>query len=117
MTKFMNGPAAGVVLGLRRAPLYLRAVQNRFAEKAEWDALDMLTDRPDPNERIVAYRRTKYDGHVHVCRRPSGSGYFAMAEYVVGDPQRADDVLRNTSKWQAWAEAQALAQAENGKGT
>ena len=113
MTKFQDGPAAGVVLGLRRSPLYLRAVQNRFGENAAWDALDRLADRPEPDERIVAYRRVKYDGHVHICRRPTGGGYFAMAEYVVCDQQPTADVLRNTNKWQEWAQAEAVRTASN----
>lgn len=112
MTKFTDGPAAGVVLGLRRAPKFLRVVVNRFAEKPEFDALDQLTDRPEPNEVVYAYRQVKYEGHVHVCRRPSGSGYFAIAEYVYIPEQPPADVLRNTAKWQAWVTV--LAEQEKG---
>lgn len=54
MTSFAGGPAAGVSLLLRRAPLYLRAVTG---PDGKWDALDLLDDAPAPNETVVAYRR------------------------------------------------------------
>lgn len=112
MTKFLNGPASGVVLGLRRAPKYLRVVRDRFAVESKWDALDQLTDRPEPNEEVFAYRLVEYRGHAHICRRPTGGGYFAMAEYAYVELQPPVDVLRNTAKWQQWAEDQHQAEIQ-----
>lgn len=116
MTTFQDGPAAGVILGLQRAPKYLRVVRQKFADDPKWDALDQLTDRPEPNEEVFAYRLVEYRGHVHVCRRPTGSGYFAMATYAHIEQQPPVDVLRNTAKWQRWAQEQHQAEQANAKG-
>jgi len=51
MTRFLDGPAEGVTLMLRRAPIYLRVVHRG----TEWDALDALDDRPTPDETIYVY--------------------------------------------------------------
>ena len=49
MTRFLDGPAAGVLLALRRAPLYLRVVYHAKREEP-WDALDQLADVPGEHE-------------------------------------------------------------------
>lgn len=54
MTRFEDGPAAGVNLSLRRAPMFLRVVQNN--QTGEWDALDQLDDTPEKNETIFVYK-------------------------------------------------------------
>lgn len=115
MTKFLDGPAVGVVLGLSRAPLLLRVVHNSD-RKDPWDALDQINDRPQWGETIHVYRQVSYDGHVHVCRRPRGGGYFAIATYThIPDAPVAD--LRDTAKWREWAaEYAAQAKATPAKG-
>lgn len=109
MTAFEGGPAAGQKLWLRRSPLLLRVVLNRFAEKPAFDALDLLTDRPEPNELVYAYRLVKRDGHMHICARGKGarSGFMEIATYAYLDEQPPADVLRNNAKWAAWATAEA----------
>lgn len=107
MTRFLDGPAAGQTLGLRRAPLFLRAVRN---EKGEWDALDQPDDSPHGSETIVAYKQVAFHGHVHVCRRPRGGGYFAMAEYRLVEPQPADSSMRTNKAWQEWCYARPEAE-------
>ncbi len=101
MTKFEDGPAAGVVLGLRRAPLFLRVVQ---APSGEWDALDQLNDRPSPGEAVFAYRQTRFDGHAHICMRGGRGGYFALASYAFITEQPPEEVMRKRDLWQRWCE-------------
>lgn len=43
MSNFIDGPAKGVHLSLRRSPMFLRAV---CEPNGKWDALDQLTDTP-----------------------------------------------------------------------
>ncbi len=110
MAKFLDGPAGGVSLGCRRAPLLLRAVFNPRARKAPWDALDLLEDAPKPHEKLTAYRRVSEPVRYHVLYggSPRRGAWFTDADYRVVDPQPADEVLGDTNKWRAWC-------AENAK--
>lgn len=101
MCRFLDGPAAGVTLLLRRAPLFLRAVNNR----GDWDALDQLNDTPAAHEAIVAYRRVAAPAIAHINRGGHGSGWYALADYRVVVDQPAEAELRDTAKWRAWTEA------------
>lgn len=103
VTEFADGPAAGVVLMLRRAPLYLRVTFDRRARMDPWDALDALDDVPKPGEDLIAYRRVGLRGSVFV--RPGGR--FALARYAAVDPQPDDRTMRAVDPWRAWCQAQA----------
>jgi hypothetical protein len=100
MSRFLDGPAAGVSLLIKRAPALLRAVQK---PDGSWDALDQFTDRPERNERIVVYRRVTEPATVHINRGRHGCGWQQMADYRVLAEQPADADVRQTSAWQAWA--------------
>lgn len=107
MVSFLDGPAKGVVLQLRRVPMLLRVVQDRGGA---WDALDQLDDEPRRGESIHVYRRRddlqvgKY--HLLTSRpRRAGSGWYWMASYCVLPEQPTDDQVRNTAAWQSWATA------------
>ena len=107
MTTFTNGPAKGSVLSLRRAPLFLRAVQDA---KGNWDALDQIDDKPKSSETVTVYRLVENRGMIHICSRSKGKntgGYFAMASYELHDEQPGDEIVRDTSKWQEWCKAHA----------
>lgn len=100
MTKFLDGPAAGQVLMLKRAPLCLRVVRS---PSGEWDALDQLEDAPKPREEIFAYVRTAHRGTVHIRSAKRGaSGFYELAEYSAFADQPADEVMRETATWRAW---------------
>lgn len=112
MIKFADGPAEGVTLMLRRAPFFLRVVQN---PKDEWDALDQLDDAPLPSDRIVVYAKVKDGGNVHVLVRGKNRkacGWYAVADYAVWHLQPGDKTLRDKALWQSWCEAHAVALAE-----
>src|SRR5262245_28164763 len=102
-TKFLDGPAAGQVLCIGRAPFFLRVVRNR---QGEWDCLDQPKDMPNVEEQIFVYRRVKGEAHptVHLCRRPTGSGWFCVAEYVHHETQPDDETARSPGKWPKWCE-------------
>lgn len=105
MTKFIDGPAAGTVLSLRRAPLYLRAVQNA---DGNWDALDQLDDTPEPDETVTVYRRVGSATTVHL-HGTKISGWYAMATYELHAEQPSIEECRDTAKWQDWVHAQVKA--------
>lgn len=109
MTKFIDGPVAGKVLALRRAPFFLRVVQS--ITHGEIDALDQVDDQPRPSESIFVYRQTKNSGGAFICTRGSkagrnASGYFPLVEYCMNPMQPCDEVLRDNGKWQEWCLSQ-----------
>ncbi len=117
MTNFLDGPAAGITLMLRRAPLFLRVTYDKtFASavckkgRTEWDALDMLDDTPAAHEFLYAYRREGNAGSVHIDGRDSKTGRrfgrtYTTAEYVLVQEQPDDETMRSAEKWQAWCTA------------
>lgn len=112
MTKFLDGPAANVVLMLKRAPLYLRAVQ---APDGNWDALDQLADSPEPTEKVVAYKMTAGPFRAHLNMGRKGCFWAEGGEYRVVADQPTGDVLRSTTAWRDWCREQVgTAVAEDG---
>lgn len=103
MIRFLDGPAAGQVLELRRVPLLLRVV--RDCQTGEWDALDQLDDTPKPTEVIYLYLRSGTPQRIHVkaARTAGGSRSLWHGEYLHLPEQPLIDVLRDNAKWQAWA--------------
>lgn len=101
MIVFSNGPAAGVTLLLRLAPLFLRVTRG-----LGWDALDQLGDFPDAEEAVVAYRRVGEAGHVHIDFTRRRSAWYATGCYEVVQEQPPDRVLRSKHLWRAWCWAQ-----------
>lgn len=106
MTKFLDGPAEGVVLPLRRAPVMLRAVRSR---NGTWDALDQPEDEPRTGETIFVYRLTAEPTYLHLsCSGKGGkraSGFYAMAEYRLLPEQPAEQETRTTAAWATWCDA------------
>ncbi len=99
MITFLDGPAEGARLNLRRAPIFLRVVLDA---SGEIDALDQLDDEPRPTEAIHVYSRTGPPSRGIACTRGHGCHPFVVAEYRYWQGQPSEDVLRNTEKWQAW---------------
>lgn len=107
MTKFLDGPAVGEGLMLKRAPLFLRAVKG---PSGKWDALDQLTDTPSADETIVVYRLVNGPWTVHLNMGRKGCGWYQGGEYHVVAEQPSDAEMRTTAAWQTWCRA-AVGQA------
>ena len=106
MLKFLDGPAAGVLLGCARAPYFLRVVRDGLT----WDALDQLTDAPNPRESIHVYRKSEDHGTVHYDGRDKHGKRFGRweqcADYRLHEHQPDDATIRNNALWAAWAQAE-----------
>lgn len=103
MTKFLDGPAADVVLLLGRAPHFLRAVQDAAGK---WDALDQLTDEPRPDETVVVYELVRGPWRAHISRSVKGRrvcSWHEGGEYRVLAEQPPDSIVRDRAKWRQWA--------------
>jgi hypothetical protein len=103
MTRFLDGPAAGAVLMLQRAPFFLRAVRS---SAGEWDALDQLDDTPRADEAIVVYQLVSEPSRVHVQRREKGRrvcGWYMGGDYRVAADPPTDAIARHQTQWEAWA--------------
>jgi hypothetical protein len=102
MITFVDGPAMGQTLSLRRAPLLLRVTH--IPHTGKFDALDQPEDVPTPRERIYVYVLTGIPTHYHMrCRRRSESGFFYDGSYRVLETQPAEEDLRDTHAWRNWA--------------
>lgn len=99
MTRFLDGPAGGRVLSLRRAPHFLRVTRDKIT--GELDALDQLQDQPRASEELICYVLASRP--VSVFIRPGG--LRMLANYQVRLPQPTDADMRATPAWRAWCEA------------
>jgi hypothetical protein len=101
VTKFLDGPAAGVTLALRRSPVFIRAVLN---PDGKWDALDQVNDAPAADEKVVAYMLSDKPTMMHLCRSRAagGSAWFAVADYVLVGTQPDEAILRSNGEWRIW---------------
>lgn len=118
MTRFIDGPAAGQTLMIKRSPIFLRVTRTktplRAGQTIVFAALDAPDDTPAAGEELFCYRATsdKPQGNVHL--RLSGkakraSGFYPMGEYALYPDQPPDEVMRDNARWQAWCKEQALA--------
>jgi hypothetical protein len=105
MTHFLDGPAKGQHLMLKRAVRFLRVTESR----GKWDALDQPADEPRPDERLYAYEIAGEVGMCHIRASGGRSGFYPIAEYRVVPVQPLDPVMRNTNEWAHWCESQSTA--------
>jgi hypothetical protein len=101
--RFINGPAAGVDIDLRRAPIMLRVVRSRYGN---WDALDQPHDEAQSTESIYVYRMIGQANWYH-CRssKRSISGFHATATYEFLPEQPPDHCIRTTKAWAEWCDS------------
>lgn len=121
MTKFLDGPAAGQTLSLRRAPILLRVVVRRRLKKgmlfpvtySTWDALDDPSDEPKPDEQIYVYRLASVPSRMFIRACGKGKkalgGAWPMAEYTFLAEQPDERHTREKAAWFAWADWQGPA--------
>lgn len=103
-TLFVDGPAAGTRLELRRAPYFLRVVINCAGDV---DALDQLDDEPEPDEAIHVYYQSANHGSGIACTRGKGCRTFNISEYKLNAAQPTDEQARDAELWRAWVGWQA----------
>lgn len=111
-TTFMNGPAAGAGLALRRAPMFLRVVIDETDGTV--DALDQLDDTPGPSEKIHVYQLAAPASQAHVCYRGRDrdrSGWYAVGIYR-HVPDVDGEMVRETERWRAWVDERVAADPE-----
>lgn len=105
--RFVDGPAVGVSLMCRRAPMYLRVTQDAGARK--FDALDQPGDEPEPQEILHVYSRVPGTfSSAHLCARGSArgaSGWYEFADYAFV-PLEDTERFRDVEVWRGWATAQ-----------
>ncbi len=104
MVTFVDGPAKGALLTLRRAPVFLRVV---IDSGCKVDALDQVDDTPRPDEAVHVYRLAGEVGTSIVCRRGKGCQTSVSAEYRLNPSQPGTEVARDTGRWQEWCEKQS----------
>lgn len=109
MVSFIDGPAAGKVLMLRRAPKFLRVVESH----GQWDALDQLHDTPQPEETLHVYQLKGKVMNCHVKMR-KGGGWFVMARYELCLEQADESSMRENAAWQAWCRGHVHLLAKQG---
>ncbi|MFO0863525.1 MAG: hypothetical protein U0744_02505 [Gemmataceae bacterium] len=110
MIRLIDGPADTMSFLVARAPKFLRVVLS----PDRWDVLDQLSDRPEPNEQIFAYRKVLDGGMVHIRRanpktRRTESLWYAVANYEFVELQPDDATMRDTTQWRQWTREQATA--------
>lgn len=110
MTRFLDGPAAGRTLWLRRAPLFLRFV---MGPTGGGDALDMPEDIASDDETMTVYERVTPPRYTHVrmsgSRHGSRSGVYYGADYRLVKQPPDDRTARSNSAWREWSNAKAAA--------
>jgi hypothetical protein len=110
VSTFRDGPARGATLIFRRAPVFLRVVENR--DTHTFDVLDQLADAPAANELVHVYRRVTEPVHAHLHYRGRGkgpaSGWYELAEYE-HLPEIDGEQLRDTAIWRAWCGQRVVA--------
>lgn len=111
MTKFLDGPAKGKTLMLKRAPVFLRVTN--IGDR--WDALDQLNDSPLPEEVVHAYRAASEVGAVHVNRGGGKGGFYTVADYELCPSQPSQDQMRNLGQWADWCAAQPIPEFLKGR--
>lgn len=77
MTTFVDGPAKGKNLSLKRAPRFLRVV----CEGSTWDALDQPDDTPKETEKLFAYEIVGEPYRVHLHCSGGRGGFYQCGSY------------------------------------
>lgn len=107
-TTFIDGPAKGQKLSLRRNPLLLRVVHDpKKGDVAEaWDALDQPDDKLGRGEAVYLYRLTGPPGYVHVrAARGSGlGGSWCTGVYSIMLVQPDREILRDNDAYGRWCD-------------
>ena len=102
MIRFIDGPAAGQILALRRAPIMLRVVGCVRSSKQCWDALDQLGDTAQRDEQVYLYRLTARPTWYHIRAARGKSGFYWRGDYEFLQDQPSNEVLRDNASYDSW---------------
>lgn len=106
MTRFVDGPAQGKTLMLKRAARFLRVTYYKGFKGDVFDALDQPEDLPRQVEKLFAYEIVSLSGAAHInCGRGKGSGFYPIAEYRFVTEQPTDEQMRDGTQWHNWCVA------------
>lgn len=100
MTTFLDGPAIGKTLMLRRTPIFLRVTE----EGGSFDALNSPGDTARPTEKLFAYVMVRHHGSVHLNIAGGKGGVFQRCDYKLIELQPADAEMRDQWTWGEWVE-------------
>ncbi len=103
MTTFVDGPARGQTLMLRRGVIFLRVVYD--TQTKLWDALNEPDDKATATEIVYAYVLRGESIMVHVNIAGNKGGMFQMAEYKFIEPQPKDSQIRVNKCWEIWVDS------------
>lgn len=101
MTRFVDGPAKGKTLMLKRAPVFLRVVQN--SKTGAIDALDQEHDVAGPDENLFAYQLTAMPARAFIDG-PKISGCYPIASYQLVERPPTTNEMRSNAGWILWVE-------------
>lgn len=106
MTNFLDGPAEGHALMLKRRPIALRVV---VSSGGEVDALDQPEDRPEDNEVCHLYILAKEGAAAFIDGRDPKTGKRWGGRYMGGDyrlfpDQPEQDVMRRRCDFVEWCQ-------------
>lgn len=103
---FTNGPAAPLILSIRRYPVLLRVVRDISVDPPKWDALDQLDDKAKETEQIYVYRLMEQPASCHIDGVRNGRRFGEWTQIgryeVLPDVMIPDEILRNNETWKAW---------------
>jgi len=102
MVEFIDGPAVGKFLDLKRAPAFIRLTE----DNGKFGALDQIGDEPKASENITVYILTSPVQRYHLKRSgkyKGQSGWKIRARYKQHSEQPEDGILRDNEQWQSWA--------------
>jgi hypothetical protein len=102
MTKFIDGPAIGKTLMLKRTPILLRVTELLGV----FDALNELDDVARPEERLHCYVMSKYLGACHINRSGGRGGFYPIAEYKLREQPPTEVEMRDNAAWAKWCDSQ-----------
>lgn len=109
MISFLDGPAVGQNLTVRRAKFFLRVT----VDGDKWDCLNEYWDTARPHENLFVYIAVEKATAVHLkMAKRSESGWYALCQYRFLEPQPPDDAIRDNEKWRAWCMAQTELMAQ-----
>lgn len=106
MTTFLDGPAKGNTLMLKRTVIILRVT---VGPTGQWDALDQVEDQAATDELIHVYVLWQCKGTTHIRAAKGRGGFYNMVAYkhlepFLNQPLPPQQALRDNKRWFDWCD-------------